>query len=359
MKRRSVLPSSAGRPLRELGSPDCRRAAFAASAGDAARRSVLAAGGAILAALTAPSVARAQSWSPDKPLRMIIPVTPGGTADTVARMVAEPMGRILGQTVVVENRPGANGQIAAVQVARAPAAEATMLYCPPPIQILNPLMIRNLQYDAQKDFAPLAALIRSPKLLVVRPDFPATDVAGLIAMAKARPGQVTYCSSGIGSSAHLAAALFAQMAGIELLHIPYRGTAPGVQDIIGGRVDFTLDTAASLIPLVRDNRLKALAVSTRDPAEIAPELPPIARTLPGYHEASFNYLVVTAGAPPPAIHAMNAAVNQALRMPSVRERLASLGSEALGGTPEELAAMVAEEIERWRGVITAQRITIE
>jgi tripartite-type tricarboxylate transporter receptor subunit TctC len=313
----------------------------------------------LLAAAALPATARAQGWAPDKPLRMIIPVTPGGTADTVARMVADPMGRILGQTVVVENRPGANGQIAAVQVARAPADGYTMLYCPPPIQILNPLMIRNLQYDAQKDFAPLAALIRSPKLLVVRPDFPANSVAELIAMAKARPGQITFCSSGIGSSAHLAVAMFAQMAGIELLHVPYRGTAPGVQDIIGGRIDFTLDTAASLIPLVRDNRLKALAVSTQDPAAIAPELPPIARTLPGYHEASFNYLVITAGSPPAAIAALNAAVNQALRLPAVRDRLASLGSEALGGTPEDLAAMVAEEIERWRGVITAQRITIE
>jgi tripartite-type tricarboxylate transporter receptor subunit TctC len=310
-----------------------------------------------LAALPVPALA--QSWAPNRSLRMIIPVTPGGTADTVARMVADPMGQMLGQTVVVENRPGANGQIAAVQVARAPADGYTMLYCPPPIQILNPLMIRNLQYDAMKDFAPLAALIRSPKLLVVRPDFPANSVAELIAMAKARPGQITYCSSGIGSSAHLAAAMFAQMAGIELLHVPYRGTAPGVQDIIGGRIDFTLDTAASLIPLVRDNRLKALAVSTRDPAQIAPELPPIGRTLPGFHEASFNYLVVTAGSPREAVAALNAAVNHALSQPSVKSRLESLGSEALGGTPEELAGMIAEEIERWRGVITAQRITIE
>jgi len=310
------------------------------------------------AALPLPALAQ-PAWVATRPLRMIIPVTPGGTADTVARMVAEPMGQILGQTIVVENRPGANGQIAAVQVARSAPDGYTMLYCPPPIQILNPLMIRNLQYDAVADFTPLAALIRSPKLLVVRPDFPANDVAALIAMAKARPGEVTYCSSGIGSSAHLAAAMFAQMAGIDLLHIPYRGTAPGVQDIIGGRIDFTLDTAASLIPLVRDNRLKALAVSTRERAQIAPELPPIADTLPGYHEASFNYLIMPARTPREAVLTINAACNQALTQASVRERLASLGSEALGGTPEELAAMVAEEIERWRGVITAQRITIE
>lgn len=312
---------------------------------------------AVAAALPFPALA--QAWAPERPLRMIIPVTPGGTADTVARMVADPAGRILGQTIVVENRPGANGQIAAVQVARSAPDGYTMLYCPPPIQILNPLMIRNLQYDAFKDFTPLVALIRSPKLLVLRPNHPANSVAELIAMAKARPGELTFCSSGIGSSAHLAVAMFAQMAGIELLHIPYRGTAPGVQDIIGGRIDFTLDTAASLIPLVRDGRLKALAVSTRDPAEIAPELPPIGRTLPGFHEASFNYLIMPAGTPREAVMTINAAVNQSLRSESVRGRLSSLGAEALGGSPEDLAAMIAEEIERWRGVITAQRITIE
>jgi tripartite-type tricarboxylate transporter receptor subunit TctC len=149
------------------------------------------------------------------------------------------------------------------------------------------------------------------------------------------------------------------MAGIELLHVPYRGTAPGVQDIIGGRIDFTLDTAASLIPLVRDGRLKALAVSTRDPAQIAPELPPIGRTLPGFHEASFNYLVLPARTPRDAVMTQNAAVNHALNHPTVKNRLASLGSEPLGGSPEDLDRMVQEEIERWRGVITAQRITIE
>jgi tripartite-type tricarboxylate transporter receptor subunit TctC len=313
----------------------------------------------LAAAAALPAKAGAQSWLPSRPLRMIVPVTPGGTLDTVGRMIAEPMGRILGQNVVVENRPGANGQIAAVAVARSAPDGYTILYCPPPIQILNPLMIRNLQYDAAKDFTPLAALIRSPKLLVVRPSFPANDVAELIAMAKARPGELTYCSSGIGSSAHLAAAMFAQMAGVSLLHIPYRGTAPGVQDIIGGRVDFTLDTAASLIPLVREGRLKALAVSTREPAQVAPELPPIARTLPGFHEASFNYLILPANTARDVVMTLNAAVNQSLNQDVVRSRLASLGSEALGGTPEDLASMVQEEIERWRGVITMQGITVD
>jgi tripartite-type tricarboxylate transporter receptor subunit TctC len=219
--------------------------------------------------------------------------------------------------------------------------------------------MRNRPYDAMADFAPVVALMRAPKLLVVRPDFPANSVAEFIAVARARPGAITYASSGIGSSAHLAGALLAQMAGIELLHVPYRGTAPGVQDLMAGRVDMTLDTAAALLPLVREGRLKALAVSTRDPAQAAPQLPPIAATLPGFHDASFNYLLAPARTPPEAIAALNAAVNRVLAQPTVRDRFAALGAEPVGGTPQELAAMVLEEIERWRGVIQAQGITIE
>jgi len=249
--------------------------------------------------------------------------------------------------------------VGAVQVARAAPDGLTLLYAPPPVQILNPLMMRNMPYDALADFAPVVALMRAPKLLVVRPDFPANTVAEFIAVARARPGGVTYASSGIGSSAHLASALLAQMAGVEMLHVPYRGTAPGVQDLMAGRVDMTLDTAAALLPLVREGRIRALAVSTRDQASAAPDLPPIARTLPGFHDASFNYLLAPARTPPEVIGALNAALNRVLADPAIRARFAALGAEALGGTPEALAAMVVEEIERWRGVIVAQRITIE
>ncbi|CAH0280553.1 tripartite tricarboxylate transporter substrate binding protein [Roseomonas sp. CECT 9278] len=312
-----------------------------------------------LAAALAAGPAHAQAWQPARPLRIIVPLAPGGTADTLARIIADPMGAILGQPVIVENRPGGTGTVAAIMVARGPADGLTLLYCPPPIQILNPLMMRNIPYDAMADFSLVVALMRAPKLLVVRPDFPARDVAGLIALAKARPGGITYASSGIGSSAHLAGALFAQLAGIELLHVPYRGTAPGVQDLMAGRVDMVMDTAAALLPLVREGRLRALAVSTRDPAAAAPELPTIAATVPGFHDASFNYLVVASRTPPEAIAALNAAVNRVLADPAIRARFEALGAEPLGGTPAALATMVQDEIARWRGVIEAQRITIE
>ncbi|MGK7861099.1 Bug family tripartite tricarboxylate transporter substrate binding protein [Falsiroseomonas sp. E2-1-a4] len=323
------------------------------------RRTLLAAAAAA-GGLALGTQAQAQaSWAPDRAIRIIVPLAPGGTADTLARIIAEPLGRELGQSVIVENRPGGTNTVGAIAVARAPADGHTILYAPPPVQILNPLMMRNMPYDAQADFTPLVALMRAPKLLVVRPDSPAQSVAGLIALAKARPGGITYASSGIGSSAHLAGALFAQLAGVELLHVPYRGTAPGVQDVMAGRVDMTLDTAAALLPLVRDGRLRALAVSTRDPASAAPDLPPIAATLPGFHDASFNYLLLPARTPPAAIAVLNAAMNKVLADPSVRARFTTLGAEPLGGSPAALAAMVQEEIARWRGVIAAQGITIE
>ena len=311
------------------------------------------------AALPFAPAAAQPAWTPARPVRIIVPLAPGGTADTIARLIADPLAAQLGQPVIIENRPGGTNTVGAVQVARAPADGLTLLYAPPPVQILNPLMMRNMPYDAMADFAPVVALMRAPKLLVVRPDFPAANVAEFIAVARARPGAITYASSGIGSSAHLAGALLAQMAGIELLHVPYRGTAPGVQDLMAGRVDMTLDTAAALLPLVREGRLKALAVSTRDAAQAAPQLPPIAATLPGFHDASFNYLLAPARTPPEAIAALNAAVNRVLAQPTVRDRFAALGAEPVGGTPQELAAMVLEEIERWRGVIQAQGITIE
>jgi tripartite-type tricarboxylate transporter receptor subunit TctC len=306
----------------------------------------------------APAAAQ-PAWSPARPVRIIVPLAPGGTADTIARLIADPLAARLGQPVIIENRPGGTNTVGAVQVARAAPDGLTLLYAPPPVQILNPLMMRNMPYDAMADFAPVVALMRAPKLLVVRPDFPATSVAEFIAVARARPGGITFASSGIGSSAHLAGALLAQMAGIELLHVPYRGTAPGVQDLMAGRVDMTLDTAAALLPLVREGRLKALAVSTREPAQAAPELPMIATTLPGFHDASFNYLLAPARTPPEIIAALNAAVNRVLAEPAVRARYAALGAEPVGGTPQELAAMVIEEIDRWRGVIQGQGITIE
>ncbi len=317
-----------------------------------ARRSLLA------SAIAMPAAAQ-PSWQATRALRLVIPLAPGGTADTLGRMIAEPLGAALGQAVIVENRPGGGTAIAAVAVARAPADGHTLLYTVPAVQILNPHLTRNLPYDAATDFTPVIALMRAPKLLVVRNDLAARDVAGLIALARSRPGDLTYASSGVNSSGHLAGAMFAQMAGVEMLHVPFRGTAPAMQEVMAGRVDMSFDTIVTLLPLVRDGRMRALAVSTDTPAAAAPELPTIAATLPGYQDASFNYLLAAARTPPAAIARLNAALNDILAEPTIRARFVALGVEPLGGTPGALAAEIAAESARWKRVIDAGGLQVE
>ena len=319
------------------------------------RRTLLLAG----AALAASPAARAQGWAPSRPMRMVVPFAPGGAADTVGRLLAEALGTALGQPVTVENRPGGGTTIGALAVARAAPDGLTLLYATPNVQILNPHLMRNLSYDPQADFTPVIAILRAPKLLVVRPDFPAQDVAGLIALGKRQANGLTYASAGVASSGHLASAMFGQMAGLELLHIPFRGTAPATQDVMAGRVDFMMDNIATLLPLVRDGQLRALGVSTADPAAAAPELPPIGRTLPGFHDASFNYLLAPARTPPEVIARLNTALNEILDSPALARRFELMGIEKLGGTPQALEAMVKEEYDRWGPVIERGGIRLQ
>lgn len=317
-----------------------------------ARRSLL------LSTLAMPALAQTP-WAPSRPMRMVVPFAPGGAADTVGRVIAEQLAALLGQPMTVENRPGGGTTIGAVAVARAPADGHTLLYATPNVQILNPHLMRTLPYDPVADFAPVIAVLRAPKLLVVRPDFAARDIPGLIALARREANALTFASAGVASSGHLAAAMLGQMANVEMLHVPFRGTAPAVQEVMGGRVDFMMDNIATLLPLVRDGRLRALAVSTADPAAAAPELPTVAATLPGYHDASFNYLLAPARTPPEVIAVLNATVNTILDQPAMRARFEALGIEKLGGTPQALAAMVREESDRWGPVIRRGGITAE
>jgi tripartite-type tricarboxylate transporter receptor subunit TctC len=292
-------------------------------------------------------------------MRLVVPFAPGGAADTIARLLADPLGRELGQPVTVENRPGGGTTIGAVAVARAEPDGHTLLYATPNVQILNPFLMRSMPYEAVADFAPVIALMRAPKLLVVAPDFPARDPASLLERARRAAQPLTYASAGVASSGHLAAAMLGQMADVELLHIPFRGTAPAAQEVMAGRVDFMLDNIATLLPLVRDGKLHALAVSTSEPAAAAPELPPLARTLPGYHDASFNYLLAPARTPPEVIARLSATLNALLDTPPIRSRFETLGIEKLGGTPEELAASVRAESERWGPVIRRGGISVQ
>jgi tripartite-type tricarboxylate transporter receptor subunit TctC len=322
------------------------------------RRAMLA----VLAAAAIASRAAAQgapSWVPTRPLRLIVPFAAGGSADQTARMLAEPMAAALGQPVVVENRPGGGATLGAQLVARAAPDGLTLLYGTPGPQIINPHLMPSLPYDPVRDFAPVVGVKRAPNLLCLHPSLPARSVPELIALAKAQPGRLAFASSGIGSSSHLAGEMLKHMAGIDMLHVPFRGTGPATTELIAGNVQVAIDTLSVLLPHAQGGLLRALAVSTPARSSLVPELPAIAETLPGFDAAPFNYLAAPAATPPAAIARLNAVVNAILAEPGFRRRMAELGEEPAGGTPEALAATIRAESDRWKAVIVAAGIRAE
>lgn len=317
-----------------------------------ARRALLAAP----AVLAAPAFA--QSF-PNRPLRLVVPFAAGGSADASARMLADPLGAALGQPVVVDNRPGGGATVGALFVARATPDGHTLLYGTPGPQIINPHLMRSLPYDPVRDFAPVSGYKRAPNLFAIHPSLPAQDVAGLIALARAEPGRLSFASSGIGSSSHLAGEMLKFMARIDITHVPYRGTGPATADLIAGTVSMALDTLSILLPPARAGSLRALAVTTPQRSPLAPDLPALAETLPGFDAAPFNYISAPAGTPQPIVARLNAAIVTILNDPAYRARMEALGEEATPSSPEELAATIAAESARWKQVIDAAGIRAE
>ena len=313
---------------------------------------------ATLATLALPALAHAQGW-PSRPLRLIVPFAAGGSADASGRMLAEPLGAALGQPVVVENRPGGGATIGALAVARAAPDGHTLLYGTPGPQIINPHLMRSLPYDPVRDFAPITGLKRAPNLLCVHPSVPANSVAELIALARAQPGRLTFASSGTGASSHLAGEMLKHLARIDITHVPYRGTGPALTDLMAGTVTMALDTFSVLMPPARNGALRALAVTTPQRSALAPDLPALAETLPGFDAAPFNYIATTAGVPAPVIARLNAAIVGILTDPAFRARMVALGEEPTPSTPEELAATIAAESARWRQVIEGAGIRLD
>lgn len=311
-----------------------------------------------LACLASPSLA-VPAWAQGRSIRLIVPFAAGGSADQTARMMAEPVGAALGQTMVVENRPGGGATLGAQMVARAAPDGLTLLYGTPGPQIINPHLMRSLPYDPVADFAPVVSVKRAPNLLCVHPSVPAANVAELIALARARPGALAFASSGVGASSHLAGEMFKFLAGVDLLHVPYRGSGPGTTELIAGNVQMSIDTLSITLPHAREGRLRALGVSTPTRSPLVPEIPAIAETLPGFDASPFNYIAAPAGTPAATIARLNAGFNQVLRDPPFRARMEALGEEPMGGTPEELAAIIAAESARWRDVIRSANIKVE
>ena len=291
-------------------------------------------------ALLAAGVAGAQSW-PAKPIRWIVPFAPGGTTDILARTISDKLTIALGKPVIVENNPGAGGGVGAVQTAKAAPDGYTIMGGTISTHAINASLYKTLPYDPVKDFTPITLIARVPNLLVVNPDVPAKNVKELIALMKANPSKYTFASSGNGTSQHLSGELFKSMGGVDMQHIPYKGSPAALQDVVSGQVTMTFDNITTAWPLAKAGKLRALAVTTAKRSPIAPDVPTLAEAgLAGYEIGSWQGVFAPAGTPVDVVKRLNTEIVKIINMPDVREKLVGLGAEPVGNTPDEFAALV-------------------
>jgi tripartite-type tricarboxylate transporter receptor subunit TctC len=288
---------------------------------------------------------------PTHPITLVVPYPPGGGNDVIARLVAAKMSQSLGQPIVVENRAGAGSTIGTRDVARSAPNGYTLLIATSSLAI-NPSLYPDADYDPKKDFAPVGLIATSANLVLARPSLPAHSIAELIALAKQAPGKLNFASTGTGTSTHLAAALFGTMAGVELTAIPYKGVAPAITDLLGEHVDLMFCPTASVVGLVHEGKLRALAVTSAKRSPLFPQVPTVAEAgLAGYAAELHYGIVAPAGTPRPIVDKLNAALNAALANADVKSRLAVDGAEVLPGTPEAYAADIAAEQTKWSAII--------
>jgi tripartite-type tricarboxylate transporter receptor subunit TctC len=307
------------------------------------RRRLLAA-----AALGAAGGALAQGTQPA--VRILVGAPPGGTTDTMARALATELGRALGRTVVVENRPGAGGNIAADLVAKAPPDGNTLLMSFTS-HAINASLYPSLPFDPEKDFTPLTMVSTTPALLVAHPSLPANSLRELIALAKAKPGKLNFAIGALGSSVHLAGEAFKMMSGTYIVNIPYKGTAPAIQDVLAGQVELMFANVGNAQAHVRAGKLKALGVTSPRRLAAFPDVPAIAEVLPGYQSSAWFGLFAPARTPPELVRRLSDAARQAVASPEVRKRIETEGATPVGNAPEEFARFVHEEIARWSKVV--------
>ena len=312
----------------------------------------------LAAAACLPLAAWAQAY-PNKPITLLVPFPPGGPTDLVARVLAKKMSEQMGQSIVIDNKPGANGNIAAVAAAKAPADGYTVLYNTSSIT-LSPALYKNLAYDVQRDLAPVALTAVVPLALVVNPGVPVNNVREFIAYAKANPGKLSYGSAGNGNVTHLAAFQLVRHHDIDATHVPYRGSAPADVDLVAGQIQFMTDTINSVMPFVKDKRLKLLAVTTSQRMSLFPDVPTLSETvMPGFEAGAWQGIMVPANTPKAVVQRLNAEINKALQSAEVKEKLALQGAEPLGSTSEQYGAYVKKELARWAAVVKATGVTLE
>jgi tripartite-type tricarboxylate transporter receptor subunit TctC len=311
----------------------------------------------LVALLAAWPAAQAQDY-PSRAVKIIVPFPAGGTADVMPRVFTEWLAKKWGQPVVIENRTGAAGNIGAEAVAKADPDGYTLLAAPPPPLVINHNLYPKLGYDPT-EFVPIVIMGRVPNALVVNAKLPFASVADVIAYAKANPGKLTCATQGNGTTSHLTSELFQLMAGVKFQQVPYRGSAPALTDLVAGTVDLMFDNLGVSLALVRGGQLKLLGVATSNRTAALPDVPTIAETLPGFESAAWFAIVAPPKTPAAIVDKINVDVNEALRERDIRERLAQLSAEPIGGTPQATAAYMREEVERWAKVIKAANVKLD
>jgi tripartite-type tricarboxylate transporter receptor subunit TctC len=309
------------------------------------------------AALLAPAV-HAQNF-PNRPIRLVVPFPAGGATDIFARAVSQKLGERLGQPIVVDNKPGAGGTIGSDIAAKAPADGYTLLMATSSTHSIAPAFGARLPYDAVHDFTPIAHVGNAPNIMLVPNSSPAKSVKEWVDYARKSPGKLNYASSGNGTVVHLTSEYFKAQAGLFLVHIPYRGTALAMPDLVSGKIDVLFDSLPSGLPHVKEGRLRALGITSLKRSPLLPELPPVSDTIPGFESVTWFGLYGPKGLNAEIAAKLNAALNQALQERDVRDRLARLGIEPAGGTPQQFAAMLEQDRAKWHKIITDRHLSVD
>ena len=304
------------------------------------------------------SAAQAQTW-PTKPLRIVVPFAPGGSTDIFARLLGERMSTVLGQPVVIDNRAGAAGNIGADAVAKSAPDGYTLLMATTGVMAINQALYKNMSYDAAKELDPVVFVASITNVLIVSAESTLKNAADVLAMAKQSPGKLSFASSGAGSSTHMSAELFKTMAGVDLLHVPYKGSGPAMLDLIAGRVSLMFENMPGAVPHMKAGRVRALAQTGQKRSPALPEIPTVAEAgVKGYESLSWSGIALPAGAPKDVMARLNREINAILAQAEMRQKLGEQGAEAVGGSPEAFAQHVRQERDKWAGVVRAAGIVV-
>jgi tripartite-type tricarboxylate transporter receptor subunit TctC len=302
---------------------------------------------------------QAQAY-PNKPVRLIVPYPAGGTTDIIARVAAQQLSERLKQPFVVENKAGANGAIGSVEVARAPADGYTLLMGTASTHGINSAVYKSLPYDAVKDFAPVTIVASTPNIIAVHPSVPAKNLQELLALAKAQPGKLNYGSTSLGGSPHMSAELLKMMAGVDMVHVPYKGAAPMLTDLMGGQVQVGFDNLPSTINFVRSGKVRAIAVTTPQRWPGAPEIPTVAESgLPGYEVSGWFGLLAPAGTPPAVLAAIQQTIADAVKQPDIAKQMLELGAQPVANTPDAFAKLIQADVAKWRDVVKTTGVKLD